>query len=195
MVDKLTEHNRKVIARYKPDAVITFCASCGLTLKRHLGGESFEVLDLCELLFRDGWEEPQGEIRVRVTYHDPCHLARGQGLREEPRGVLRSIPEAEFVEMEEPDRCCGGAGLFFALFPELSIQIGLFKAEAARKVEAEIVATWCPACMMQLDDIMRRTGLRLPVRHVLEIVAASYAVADGLKSPEEARRGLLSKVH
>lgn len=185
LVEELVEHNRRIFRKWAPDIVTTACASGGLTLKRHFEGEPYEVLDLSELLVREGFEAPRGELPLKVTYHDPCHLARGQGVREEPREILRSIPGLEFVEMEEPDRCCGGAGLFFALFPELSVEIGKFKAEAARTVGAEVVATWCPSCMMQLSDIMRRTGAKIAVRHVLELLSASYAIYDGLSEPEE----------
>ena len=185
VVEGLVEHNGGVFRRWAPDIVTTPCASCGLTLRRHFEGEPYEVLDLSELLVREGFEAPGGELPLRATYHDPCHLARGQGVRDQPREILRSIPGLEFVEMEESDRCCGGAGLFFALFPNLSIEIGRFKAEAAKAVGAEVLATWCPSCMMQLSDIVRRTGTKIAVRHVLELLSASYAIYDGLSEPEE----------
>ena len=185
VVEVLVEHNRRIFRRWAPDIVTTPCASCGLTLRRHFEGEPYEVLDLSELLVREGFEAPGGELPLKVTYHDPCHLARGQGVRDQPREILRSIPGLDFVEMEEPDRCCGGAGLFFALFPDLSIEIGRFKAEAAKAVGAEVLATWCPSCMMQLSDIVRRTGTKIAVRHVLELLSASYAIYDGLSEPEE----------
>ncbi|HIE08513.1 MAG TPA: (Fe-S)-binding protein, partial [Armatimonadetes bacterium] len=185
LVERLVEHNRRAIGMRSPDIVATPCASCGLTLKKHLKGEPYEVLDLSELLVREGFERPGGQVPLRVTYHDPCHLSRGQGIKDQPREILGSIPGVEFVEMEEPCRCCGGAGLFFALFPDLSVAIGEFKAEAVREAGAEVLATWCPSCMMQLRDIMRRTKTKVAVRHVLELLSASYEVYDGLSEPEE----------
>lgn len=185
LVRRLVEHNGRVFQRHAPGIVATSCASCGLTLKRHFEGKPYEVLDLSELLVREGFQTPEGKLPLRVTYHDPCHLSRGQGIQNQPREILQSIPEVEFVEMQEPCRCCGGAGLFFALFPELSVEIGKFKAEAAKAVGAEVMATWCPSCMMQLRDIMQRTGTKVAIRHVLELLSSSYAIHDGLSEPEE----------
>ena len=103
------------------DVVVTACASCGLTLKREYeellgidGGSGLPVYDFAEFLAYRGWAPPAAgaAAKIRITYHDPCHLARGQGISREPRDVLRTLPWVEFVEMRDADRCCGSGGTF-----------------------------------------------------------------------------------
>ncbi|MFH1689292.1 MAG: (Fe-S)-binding protein [Candidatus Eisenbacteria bacterium] len=186
------------------DAVVTACASCGLTLKREYeellgfeGGVGLPVFDLTEFLVlrgmspalptrsaeRDGAPARAasagntgdaagaGRRRVRVTYHDPCHLVRGQGIREEPREVLRSIPWIEFVEMKDADRCCGAGGSFSLSHYGLSKAIGSRKVSAIRDAEVDIVATECQACVMQLADMLAQADMDVAVVSVAELVA------------------------
>lgn len=121
---------------------------------------------------------------VTVTYHDPCHLARGQGVRQEPRQLLERVPGARFVEMEEADRCCGGAGIYFLEHPDLSDAIQRRKTQAIAATGADLVATACPACMMQLEDGLVRSGAGEGVHavHVLQLLD------DTDRPPAEQRR-------
>ncbi len=179
------------------EAVVTACASCGLTLKREyaelLGfedGVGMPVYDLTEYLALRGGEtlaadepakasgssEPSG--RVRVTYHDPCHLVRGQGVYEEPRQILRSIPWVEFVEMRDADRCCGGGGSFSLSHYDLAKAVARRKVEAIRDADVDIVTTECQACVMQLTDMLTQAGMDVAVISVAEL-AAQRGVGDG----------------
>ena len=172
------------------EAVVTACASCGLTLKREyaelLGfedGVGMPVYDLTEYLALRGGErltfdepakssgssEPSG--RVRVTYHDPCHLVRGQSIYEEPRQILRSIPWVEFVEMRDADRCCGGGGSFSLSYYDLAKAVGRRKVEAIRDADVDIVATECQTCVIQLADMLAQAGMDVAVVSVAELAA------------------------
>lgn len=113
----------------------------------------------------------QGRRTVRVTFHDPCHLSRGQGIREQPRDVLRSLPWVEFVEMRDADRCCGSGGTFSLSHYDISKKIGARKVEAIREADVDIVVTECPSCVMQLEDMLAQAGLDVAVMSVADVLA------------------------
>ena len=183
---EMAARNIEVLRECGADAVVTACASCGLTLKREYeellgidGGVGLPVFDLTEFLAQMGvagaeeCEPPQvaGAARVRVTYHDPCHLSRGQGIRDEPRQVLRSLPWVEFVEMRDADRCCGCGGSFSLTHYDLAKAVGRWKVEAIRDADVDVVATECQACVMQLTDMLEQAGLDVAVVSVAELAA------------------------
>lgn len=109
--------------------------------------------------------------RIRVTYHDPCHLARGQHVTREPRAILRALQGVEFVEMADADRCCGGGGTFNLTEYGLSKAIARRKVEAIRQAGVDVVATACPVCLMQLRDMVTQAGLEVNVLHVADVIA------------------------
>lgn len=110
------------------------------------------------------------EERV-VTWHDPCQLRRGRGIRREPREILRRIRGVRFVEMEGAEVCCGrGAGLPLR-HPELYRRIGRRKAVAVIKSGAQIVVTECPHCMVGLEEALRSAGAPVRVVHIAQVVA------------------------
>lgn len=181
-VEELAARNLHAFARRDPDVVVTACASCNVGMGKHFAslGKKEEALaarlsDILVFLVREGLPQqlaalPKKEVRPKVTYHDPCHL-RTQGITREPRILLRALPGAEFVEMEGADRCCGLGGTFSVYHYETSKQIGARKIPGVEKSGAEIVASACPGCMMQLQDTLRHAGLSQPVLHVLELIA------------------------
>jgi glycolate oxidase iron-sulfur subunit len=118
---------------------------------------------------------PAGRLAATVTYHDPCHLARGLGVTRQPRELLAGIPGLRVSEMREPSRCCGGAGSFSLTHQELSLAIGARKAADIAKTGAEVVATSCPGCRMQLADVLAQAGDPRPVLHIVELLAAAHA--------------------
>jgi len=195
---EMAARNIAVLRGSGAEAVVTACASCGLTLKREyaelLGfedGVGMPVYDLTEYLVlrggatpaiekpieSAGLPEPSG--RVRVTYHDPCHLVRGQGVYEEPRQILRSIPWVEFVEMRDADRCCGGGGSFSLSHYDLSKAVARRKVEAIRDAGVDIVTTECQACVMQLSDMLAQAGMDVAVISVAELAVQRGAGAAG----------------
>ncbi len=109
--------------------------------------------------------------RLRVTYHEPCHLVRGQGITDEPRELIRSLPWVEFVEMRDSDRCCGGGGSFTFMHYDVASLIGERKAECIRETGADVVVTECPSCVMQLRDMMHRYGLDVDVMALADLLA------------------------
>jgi glycolate oxidase iron-sulfur subunit len=187
LVQNLKQNVRELLAS-KVDYMLTACASCGHTLKKEyayllrewgeddaLAAEVGEkVRDISQFLTDQ--EELKGllsPLPMTLTYHDPCHLAKGQGVRVEPRGLLKSIPEVTFSEMAEADVCCGGGGSFQFYFPEISQQIVSSKAENIRKTKAEVVATGCPACRLRLESHLGTRDSRVKVRHTVELLAES----------------------
>jgi glycolate oxidase iron-sulfur subunit len=172
------------------DFITTSCATCGYGLKTlfadvlsgvpeaeaPLRAFTSKVRDITELLVDElGF---QGAARARpgpdrdkvVTYHDPCHLGRAQGLREEPRELLANAEGVVLKEMKNPCACCGlGGGLSLSNY-ELSMSIAKRKAVNVRDSGADIVATACPGCMVQLRDALHRFGVKATVAHVVELI-------------------------
>ncbi len=181
-VEELAGRNLTAFSRRPPDAIVTACASCNVGIGKHFGGLgepeaalAAKVTDILVFLVRQGLPQrlaalPKKAQRQRVTYHDPCHL-RTQGITKEPRALLRALPGVEFIEMEGADRCCGLGGTFSVYHYETSKQIGARKAPGIEKSGADLVASACPGCMMQLQDTIHHAGLPQQVIHVLELIA------------------------
>lgn len=181
-VEELSRRNLTALTRHPNDAVITACASCNEGIGRHfqhLGGDyaamADKVMDMNVFLVRQGLDKmldalPKKDIYQRVTYHDPCHL-RTQGITREPRTLLKALPGVRFVEMEGADRCCGLGGTFSVYHYDTSKQIGARKAPGIEKSGADLLATACPGCMMQLQDTINHAGLKTRVIHLLELIA------------------------
>jgi len=176
---ELARRNIAVFRGLEVDAVITGCASGGLAFKREYaellgieGGFPLHVYDFTEFLACRGVPAAHAAgQRIRVTYHDPCHLARGQHVTVEPRALLRALPWVEFVEMADANRCCGGGGTFNLTEYELSKAIAQRKVEAIRHAGVDVVATACPVCLMQLRDMVAQAGLGVRVMHVADVIA------------------------
>jgi glycolate oxidase iron-sulfur subunit len=165
-------------------------AGCGAHLKDYgdlLGSEeatafSARVRDLMEFLDEQGVEPPldgPGDLTaIRVAYHDACHALRAQRIKEQPRRVLRRIPGVEVVDIPDGDRCCGAAGLYNVLEPEMSDRLMEQKAASIGPTEATIVASANPGCTMQIAAGLRNAGRRLEVLHPVELLDRAYAASD-----------------
>ena len=182
------KQNLRLLSAQKVDFILTACASCGRTLKkeypyllREWGEDDSLAVEMGEKVqdiseFLSNQEELQGllgPVPISLTYHDPCHLAKGQGVRVEPRRLLRSIPDLAFVEMAEADACCGGGGSFQFYFPETSEKIISAKVENIFKTKSEVVATGCPACRLRLESFLGTDHSGIRVRHTVELLASS----------------------
>ena len=162
---------------------MTDCSSCAAFLKKYpdlfADSEHLEKAkkvathckDMVELIFSHDNLPATQRDSVVVTYHDPCHAARGQKLVQEPRDVLNKIPGIEYRELPEADWCCGGAGSYALSHYDLSQQVLDRKMENLKKTDADLLVTSCPACMMQLAHGIRRHGLKTKVCHISQIVA------------------------
>ncbi len=174
----LARANLEAFRRLGVDTVITDCASCSAALKEN---EEFgiKVPDLSGLLVdlinvkRPGLKK----INKAVTYHDPCHLARVQGITGEPRELLR-LACSEFREMPGAGDCCGGGGSFALQHYDLSMGILSGKTASIKKTGAETVATFCPACIMQLRHGLSKDGGGVNVTHPVQLLAESMGLAS-----------------
>jgi glycolate oxidase iron-sulfur subunit len=113
---------------------------------------------------------PAKSLSGKVTYHDPCHLSRYQKVTKEPRALLKRIPGLTYVELPEADRCCGGAGSYSLSHFEQSMKVLDRKMELVKKAGADILATECPGCIIQLGYGVRRAGLGTRVVHLSELM-------------------------
>jgi glycolate oxidase iron-sulfur subunit len=108
--------------------------------------------------------------KLRITYHDPCHLRRGLKIYQEPRKLLKALPGSDFVEMKKPDRCCGMAGSFNFIYYDLSKKILKHKLDDIEATKADAVVTTCMGCMMQLKDGIHHRGMKTRVFHLVEVL-------------------------
>ncbi len=182
--EALALKNCAILAGLQVDAVVTACASCGLTFKREYHKllppevKMPRVLDIHELLSRGLSEKSLRATRKTVTFHDPCHLGRGQGLSGTARAVLRSVPGLTLVEMKNADRCCGFGGGMRITHRELSNAIGGDKAAMIIATGASTVVTGCPSCRMQITEALRRAGSDINVVHTVQILEAALVSAE-----------------
>jgi glycolate dehydrogenase iron-sulfur subunit len=168
------------------DHVLTSAAGCGSAMKEY--GElvgtpeaqrfAEHVLDVTELLGSVQARAPRGPLPLKVAYHDACHLAHAQKVREQPRAMLRTIPELELLENRiEPEVCCGSAGVYNLLQPKAGAELGLRKARNLIDTGAQAIAAANPGCAAQLDRHFRDLGRQLPIYHPVELVWRSIAAA------------------
>jgi glycolate oxidase iron-sulfur subunit len=188
--DLLLEHARRNIEIFEKsnvDTIITDCATCGSTLKDYgdlfsddrewaakAAAFSSKVRDISEFLATIPLEKPAVPIKARITYHDPCHLGRGQGVKDQPRQLLKMIEGIEFVELPESDWCCGSAGSQLITHYETSLKVLNRKMENFKHTQAEIIATGCPGCQMQLNVGARKHGLDVQVTHPIRLLDQAY---------------------
>ncbi|OGO30827.1 MAG: hypothetical protein A2Z29_03940 [Chloroflexi bacterium RBG_16_56_11] len=170
------------------DYIITDCATCASAMKdyvrfladtderkRDYAAYAGRIKDITEFLV-DVLKLPPSAYRVApeyrgktVTWHEPCHLGRYLGVREQPRQILKSIPDIKYVEMPDAARCCGMAGTFSINFYELSKKIADKKVASIAATGAGIVVTGCPGCELQLIDGTRRHNMPQKVMHIMEL--------------------------
>jgi glycolate oxidase iron-sulfur subunit len=180
--------NIDAISKISPefDAVVSNAAGCGAAMKEY--GVLLEhdakyaerarefvtkVRDVTEYLAEVGLREPKRKLKARVTYSDPCHLAHAQGIRKQPRALLKAIG-AEVIEMPRADSCCGSAGVYNVVQNEISMKILDEKMDFVAMVEPEIVVTANVGCMLQLSAGTKRRGLHAEVKHVIELLDQAY---------------------
>ena len=169
------------------DAVITNAAGCGSAMHEYhlvLRGtpdearaEAFRhrVMDVSVFLARLGLADPpRGIGPQRVAYHDACHLANAQGVRTQPRDLLRGIPGVELLEIADAHLCCGSAGTYNLDQPETAASLGEKKARAVMATGATVLATGNIGCMTQLQLHLRRLGSTIRVRHTVQVLRDAY---------------------
>jgi fumarate reductase (CoM/CoB) subunit B len=176
VVKDLANKNLEVLSKY--DTIITLCAGCGATLKNDYPkyGSKLNVLDISEFLVDKLNTVDMKPLDMKVTYHDPCHLIRGQGISEQPRDILNKIKGIEFIEIEKPDQCCGSGGGVKAGKPEIANALSKQKVEMVKKVDVDAVITICPFCQYNIQDGLKEEGLdNIKVMNILELLKKSYS--------------------
>jgi glycolate oxidase iron-sulfur subunit len=173
------------------EAVIVDSAGCGAAMKEYgdLLRDDAEYADRAArvsemtrdvLEFVAGHElPPLGAVHETVTYQDSCHLMHAQRVTQAPRQLLRAIPGLGLRELSSPDRCCGSAGLYSLVQPEMSGRILDDKMDDVAATGAHVIATANPGCMMQLESGARQRGLDARVVHVIELVDESMSAETG----------------
>lgn len=112
--------------------------------------------------------------KIRLTYHDPCHMRRGMKIYQEPRRLLQESQEIEWVEMKQPDRCCGMAGSFNFVYYDLSRKILKRKIDDIEATRADCVATSCMGCLIQLKDGIHQRKLDTRAVHLVEVLEKAF---------------------
>jgi glycolate oxidase iron-sulfur subunit len=182
---------RKQIDQFPPgefDAIITNAAGCGSHLKHyaklladdpayikraHLWDE--KVKDIHEWLAQTGITPPPSSLAPQtVTYHEACHLCHGQKITAQPRALLRAIPGLTLVELPESTWCCGSAGIYNLIQPEMAGDLLERKIKHIKSTGAPVVATGNPGCLLQIVNGARQQNLPIRVVHPVSLLAEAY---------------------
>ena len=174
LVEDLVNKNQKILSKY--DVIITICAGCGATLKNDYPkyGVNLNIVDISEFLAIGLNTKDMKDLNLKITYHDPCHLIRGQDIECEPREILKKIKGVEFVEMEKPDQCCGAGGGVRAGQPEIASNLGEKKANMIKKIDVDAVISICPFCQYNIQDALDRENSPVKVMNILELLKMAY---------------------
>ncbi len=181
---------KKMIAAFEAanvDAIVINSAGCGSSMKeyghllRHDPGWASRAIafsakckDISEVLCELEPQAPRYPLRLRVAYHDACHLQHAQGIQAQPRKLLGGIPDLEVAEIPEGSLCCGSAGVYNLLQSETAQLLGDRKVENLLTTGAEAVLSANPGCLLQLMNGLRRRGLKaMPAFHMVELLDAS----------------------
>lgn len=172
----------------KLDAIIVNAAGCGSSLKDY--GRLFEkdaewagraaafsarVRDVTEFLASITRVATRHPIAARIAFHDPCHLAHAQKVKDAPRALLKEIPGVTLLEIPDGDQCCGSAGIYNLVAPQSSDEIGRRKADRVLSVKPDFLASANPGCTLQIRRLLGEHGATLPMAHPVEILDASFA--------------------
>lgn len=182
----LARHLIKVFECAEVDTIVTNAAGCGSNVKEygHLLRDdpnyaerakkfSAKCKDVSEVLAELPKRAQRTPLRLKVAFHDSCHLQHAQGVRAQPRNLLAEIPELELVEIPEAVICCGSAGIYNLIQPNAANALGDRKAGLIASLDADVVVTGNPGCILQLQASLERAGKRIPVLHTIQLLDAS----------------------
>ena len=183
----LARRNIAAFERSNADYVVTNAAGCGAMMKeyehlladdpawRHRAAAlSARVRDVSELLAEAG-PRPGGPLDATVTYDAPCHLLHAQRVATPPLRVLAAIPGLALVPLEGSEHCCGSAGIYNLVEPDVSDTVLAPKLARIAETRASLVATGNPGCLMQIGGGLHQAGSRIRVVHPVDLLDASYA--------------------
>ncbi|MFP4392841.1 MAG: (Fe-S)-binding protein [Desulfohalobiaceae bacterium] len=186
---QLVKKNLQLFAGHDFQALVTPCATCTSTIKKiwpmfldsfspqeqeQIQAISEKTMDINEFLAKNFLPAPsqdQAENGLKLTYHDPCHLKKSLQVYQEPRALLKANPDYQLLEMDEADRCCGMGGSFGLQHYDLSKKVGQRKLQNILRSGAQVVCTGCPACMLQIIDLLSHAQSGIQVKHPVQIYA------------------------
>jgi glycolate oxidase iron-sulfur subunit len=184
---EMARHNLEVFRHAEVDVIVVNSAGCGSVMKEYghllgddpryadLAGEfADKVRDVSEVLAALPDLAPFGEIPVRATYHDACHLAHGQGVRSQPRSLLGRIPGLELVPLPESDGCCGSAGIYNFTQPEIAEKLLERKVENLEKTGADWAVMGNPGCYMWIMNGLKARNSPMEVLHTVEALDRAW---------------------
>jgi len=183
---ELAKRTIEAFERANVETVVTNAAGCGSNVKEygHLLRDdptyaarakefAAKCKDISEVLAGLEPRAKRQRLKLRVAFHDSCHLQHAQGVRLQPRGLLSSIPGLELAEIPEAAICCGSAGIFNLVQPEAANELGDRKAYLIEPLNADVVATGNPGCILQMQSALARSGQKTRVVHTIQILDAS----------------------
>ncbi|MFQ5848251.1 MAG: (Fe-S)-binding protein [Candidatus Methylomirabilales bacterium] len=169
------------------DCIVVNAAGCGSVMKEYWEllhtdpayrekAEAFstKVRDASEFLAQADLNGRLRELKLKVTYHDACHLAHGQKVRQQPRKILTAIPGLQLVELVESDFCCGSAGVYNLFFPDVAQKFLDRKIDRIQETGAQVVVSANPGCTFQIERGLKQRGLNIRVLHPMELLDAAY---------------------
>jgi fumarate reductase (CoM/CoB) subunit B len=181
---ELVRNNVRLLEASGVRDVVTLCPGCTMTMKNDWAKiyeetegrrPKFRVHDFIEFLSSRMETKKVGKLPLRVTYHEPCHSNRFLGFSKKARALITGIPGVELVEMEEPDRCCGGGGGVMTVNPDLAITLANKKVDMVRNIEVDAVVTNCPTCIIQIGRSMSMRKVKgIQTLHVATLFDMAY---------------------
>jgi len=175
-----------VFDQAKVEVIITNAGGCGSNVREYgyqlrddpeyadrARAFSAKCRDITEFLMELGPRAERHPLKMRVAYHDSCHLQHAQKVRTQPRDLLAAIPGLEVSDIPEGALCCGSAGIFNMVQPETADQLADRKADHITALAPNVVASGNPGCLIQLSTALRRRGSRIRVLHTVELIDAS----------------------
>lgn len=182
---------RNIDAFEGSDTIVVNSAGCGAAMKEYgdllahdnmyagkAAAFSARVRDFSEVVA--GLEvRPPARSNVRVTYQDACHLVHAQRIREQPRALLEEVAGCELVETSGADVCCGAAGIYSLVQPEMSADLRRMKAEQFAEAQPDVIVTGNPGCQLQYIAAVTEAGIKARVLHLAEFLDEAQRNAGG----------------
>lgn len=188
---RLMRNNLAALSAAQPDAVVVACATCGTALRdlypqllakvdpslekaaQELAAKTYDIAEfLSDVVSLP--EPPSLPRRLRVTYHDSCHLRRGLGVEAQPRKLLQGVGNVDFVEMENADVCCGGAGAFSFTQQRLSRAILARKTDSIVATSADVLVSGCHGCNLQISEGLATAQAPIRTLHTVQLLEMAY---------------------
>jgi glycolate oxidase iron-sulfur subunit len=188
---EMAAFNIKLFTELGVDHIITACASCGGMLKNYgklftedkelneqAANFSNKMRDITQYLIDDlaiKLDKITSPISGKITYHDPCHLVRGQNISTQPREILQGIKGHDYVEMPGASKCCGASGMFQGFYPNEATAISNKKIANIRTTNADYVITNCPACHHRIQGSLKLNNMPQPVVHIVQLLDPEFS--------------------